>query len=248
MSGHNKWSTIKRKKGAADQKRGREFSKIIKVITLAARQGGGDPDQNATLRTAVDKAKAINMPADNIQRAIKKGTGELEGANYEEYVYEGYGPGGIAIIIETLSDNGNRTTAEVRHALNKYGGSMGASGCVQWMFDKKGIIMIPAEGLEEEQVMDAAIEAGADDVENQGDYFQVSTEPTELYNVKNALAEAGFNIESAELSMEPQTLVDVSSKADSVLRLLSVLEDLDDVQNIYSNFDISEEAMEKFNG
>jgi len=248
MSGHSKWSTIKRKKGALDQKRGREFSKLIRVMMQAARAGGGDLDANSTLRTAVDKAKSINMPADTITRAIKRGTGEIEGEAYEEIVYEGYGPCGTAIIIETLTDNRNRTTAEVRHALTKHGGNLGESGCVQWMFTKKGIILIPAEGTDEEALMEAALDAGADDVSHDGSFFMVSTEPSELERVKTKLEEGGYKIESYEVSMEPTTTVDVGDKAETVLKLIDFIEDLDDVQNVYSNFDISEEEMEKLKG
>ncbi len=247
MSGHNKWSTIKRKKGAADQKRGKEFSKLIRVITQAARAGGGDVNMNPALRTAVDKAKSINMPADTLSRAIKRGTGEIEGAAYEEITYEGYGPGGIALLIETMTDNRNRTTAEVRHVLTKYGGSMGEAGCVQWMFTKKGVMLIPKEGVDEEQLMEAGIEAGADEVADSGDYFQINCPPNDLNTVKKAIEDAGFKVEEAEVSMEPQTTVDVSEKAESVLRLISMLEDLDDTQNVYSNFDIPDEIMEKLN-
>ncbi len=245
MSGHSKWSTIKRKKGAADQKRGKEFSKLIKIITNAARAGGGDPDQNAALRTAVDKAKAINMPSDTLMRAIKRGTGEIEGAAYEEITYEGYGPAGIALLIETMTDNRNRTTAEVRHVLTKYGGSMGESGCVQWMFTKKGVVLVPKAGVDEEKIMEIGIDSGADEVTEEGDYFQLTCSPSSLPAVKKAVEDAGFAVESAEVSMEPQTTIDVSDKAESVLRLVNFLEELDDVQNVYSNFDIPDEIMEK---
>ncbi|MFA6450007.1 MAG: YebC/PmpR family DNA-binding transcriptional regulator [bacterium] len=245
MSGHSKWSTIKRKKGAADQKRGKEFSKLIKIITNAARAGGGDMNLNATLRTAVDKAKAINMPADTLTRAIKRGTGELEGAAYEELMFEGYGPAGIALMIEAMTDNRNRTTAEVRHILNKYGGSLGESGCVQWMFNKKGIILVPSSGADEEKMMDLCIEAGADEVTEEGEYFQFICAPNSMPAVKKFIEDAGFTVESAEVSMEPQTTVDVNDKAESVLRLVNFLEELDDVQNVFSNFDISDEIMEK---
>jgi YebC/PmpR family DNA-binding regulatory protein len=248
MSGHSKWSTIKRKKGAADQKRGKEFSKLIKIITNSARAGGGDPNLNANLRTAVDKAKAINMPADTLARAIKRGTGELEGSTYDELMFEGYGPDGIALMIEAMTDNRNRTTAEVRHVLNKYGGSLGESGCVQWMFNKKGVILIPKAGVDEEKIMEIGIESGADEVSEEGDYFQITCPPNDLNAVKKAIEDAGYTVESAEISMEPQTTVDVSSKAESVLRLVNFLEELDDVQNVYSNFDIPDDIMEKLGG
>ena len=245
MSGHSKWSTIKRKKGAADQKRGKEFSKLIKIITNAARAGGGDQNTNANLRTAVDKAKAINMPADTLARAIKRGTGELEGSVYEELMFEGYGPDGIALMIEAMTDNRNRTTAEVRHVLNKYGGSLGESGCVQWMFNKKGVVLVPKEGVDEEKIMEIGIEAGADDVSAEDDYFQITCPPNDLPAVKKAVEDAGFTVESAEVSMEPQTTVEVTTKAEGVIRLINFLEELDDVQNVFSNFDIPDEIMEK---
>ncbi|HOX28426.1 MAG TPA: YebC/PmpR family DNA-binding transcriptional regulator [bacterium] len=245
MSGHSRWSTIKRKKGAADQKRGREFSKMIRVITQAARAGGGDPDQNATLRSVVDKAKSINMPTDTIARAIKRGTGEIEGANYEEITYEGYGPSGIALLIATLTDNRNRTTADVRHALNKYGGALGEAGCVQWMFSKKGVILVPSEGVDEEKIMEVGIEAGAEEVLEEGDFFKLLCSPSDLEPLKKALSGAGYTIDNAEVSMEAQTTIDVSDKAESVLRLIDALEDLDDVQDVYSNFDIPDSVMEK---
>jgi YebC/PmpR family DNA-binding regulatory protein len=248
MSGHSKWSTIKRKKGAADQKRGREFSKLIRVITSSVRKNGADPEHNPILRAELDKAKAINMPADTINRAIKRGTGEAEGAAFDEITYEGYGPCGIAMLIETLTDNRNRTTAEVRHVLNQYGGSLGEAGCVQWMFSKKGIIAVPAAGIDEDNVMEIAIDAGAEDVSKEGDSFEITCLPGDLENLKKALADAGFAIESSEVSMEAQTTIDVSDKASSVLKLIDMLEELDDVQNVYSNFDISEEAMRKVDG
>lgn len=246
MSGHSKWSTIKRKKGAIDQKRGKEFSKLIKVMTAAAREGGGDPDNNMKLRTAIDKAKEINMPADTITRAIKRGTGEIEGAMYEEITYEGYGPGGVAVIVETLTDNKNRTTADVRHALSKYGGSLGTNGCVQWKFEKKGIITIPSAGIEEEKIMEVGIESGADEVTEEDGYFTVTCQPTEFETLKQALTGAGFTIEEANLSMEPQATMTVDRKnAAGVLKMMNLLDELDDVQNVYSDFDIPEEIMEE---
>jgi len=244
MSGHSKWSTIKRKKGAKDQKRGKEFSKLIKVIVSAAREGGGDPDSNSTLRTALDKAKSINMPQDTIQRAIKRGTGEIEGEQYEEMAYEGYGPGGIALLVEVLTDNKNRTTADVRHTMNKYGGSMGAAGCVQWMFEKTGLILVEAEGVDEDAIMEVGIEAGAEEVSEEGGYFRLTCQPQDFETLKKAVEDAGFNIEDASISMEPQTMVKIDKKqAETTLKLLDMLEDLDDVQNVYSNFDIPDEIM-----
>jgi len=245
MSGHSKWSTIKRKKGAADQKRGREFSKLIRVITSCVRKGGADPANNPALRTALDRARAINMPSDTINRAIKRGTGEDGGAAYEEITYEGYGPAGIALLIETLSDNRNRTTADVRHALTKYGGSLGETGCVQWMFTKKGVLLVAAAGADEDRLMEIAIDAGAEDVSREGEFFNITCQPADLESLKKTIGEAGFTIESAEVSMEPQTTIDVGDKAAAVLKLMSALEELDDVQNVYSNFDIPEEVMQK---
>lgn len=246
MSGHSKWSKIKRKKGALDSKRGKEFSKLIKVMTAATREGGSDPDQNIRLKAAVDKAKEINMPQDTIARAIKRGSGDTDGAQYEEMIYEGYGPGGVAVIIETLSDNKNRTSADVRHALTKFGGSLGTTGCVQWKFEKKGIIEIPSEGIEEDKIMEVAIEAGADEVTEADGYFTVTCQPVEFETLKKALAEAGFTIEESNISMEPQATVTVDKKnAASVLKMMNLLEDLDDVQDVYSDFDIPEEIMDE---
>ncbi len=246
MSGHSKWSTIKRKKGAADQKRGKEFSKLIRVITQAAKEGGGDPEQNAQLRSVLDKAKSINMPKDTIQNAIKRGTGEIEGADYIELTYEGYGPGGIAFVVETVTDNKNRTTADIRYVLSRHGGTLGESNCVQWMFDRVGLVLVPSEGIDEDDIMEVGIEAGAEEVVEDGGFYRITCSPQDFENLKKAIADAGYTIDTAELSMEPQTTVEVDEKkVGSVLKLIGLLEELDDVQNVYSNFDISDEILEK---
>lgn len=245
MSGHNKWSTIKHKKGAADAKRGKIFTKLIKEITVAAKLGGGDPGGNPRLRTAVDKAKAENMPKDNIDRAIKKGTGGMDGVVYEEIVYEGYGPNGVAVLVEVMTDNRNRTVSEVRSIFTKCNGNMGEAGCVAWMFDKKGLLVFP-KSVDFDRLFEAAIEAGADDVADEDGQFEVTTDPTNFIEVREALEQAGFKSESAEVTMIPQTLIKLEGKqAESMLKMMERLEDNDDVQNVYANFDISEEEMEK---
>ncbi len=244
MSGHNKWSTIKHKKGAADAKRGKIFTKLIKEITVAAKLGGGDPAGNPRLRTAVDKAKAENMPKDNIDRAIKKGTGELEGVTYEETTYEGYGPGGVAVLVEVMTDNRNRTVSDVRSIFSKCNGNMGESGCVAWMFDQKGLIVF-SEETDFDKLFEAALEAGAEDVTDEGEQIEVVTDPAGFIEVREALEKAGFKYESAEITMIPQTMVKLEGKqAESMLKLMDRLEDNDDVQNVYANFDISQEEME----
>ena len=245
MSGHNKWSTIKHKKGAADAKRGKIFTKLIKEITVAAKLGGGDPNGNPRLRTAVDKAKAENMPKDNIERAIKKGTGELEGVTYEEIVYEGYGPGGVAVLVECMTDNRNRTVGEVRSTFTKCNGNMGETGCVSWMFDKKGLIVF-AKSVDFEKLFETALEAGAEDVTDEEEQYEVLTDPSSFIEVRTALEKAGFKYESAEITMIPQTMVKLDGKnAENMLKLMDRMEDNDDVQNVYANFDISVEEMEK---
>ncbi|RNC73178.1 MAG: YebC/PmpR family DNA-binding transcriptional regulator [Desulfuromonadales bacterium] len=245
MSGHNKWSTIRHKKGAADAKRGKIFTKIIKEITVAAKLGGGDPAGNPRLRTAVDKAKAENMPKDNIDRAIKKGTGELEGVTYEEIVYEGYGPGGVAVLVEAMTDNRNRTVGEVRSTFTKCNGNMGEAGCVSWMFDKRGLIVVP-KSADFEKLFEAALEAGADDVVDEEEQYEVLTDPAAFIAVREAMERAGFTYDSAEITMIPQTMVKLDGKnAENMLKLMDRLEDNDDVQNVYANFDISTEEMEK---
>ena len=246
MSGHSKWSTIKRKKGANDAKRGKIFTKLIKEITIAARMGGGDPDGNPRLRTAVIAAKSENMPKDNIARAIKKGTGDLDGAVYEEILYEGYGPGGIAVLVETMTDNKNRTVADVRHFFAKSGGNLGESGCVAWMFDKKGSITVDREGVDEDELMDLAIEAGAEDVIEDETTFQILTEPDDFSEVVENLQKSGVKCLEASITMIPKNTVEVDAEktARSLMKLLDNLEDNDDVQKVHANFDISDELME----
>ncbi len=245
MSGHNKWSTIKHKKGAADAKRGKVFTKIIKELTVAAKMGAADPDANPRLRTAIDKAKSENMPKDNIERAVKKGSGGLEGVNYEETTYEGYGPGGVAVLVEVMTDNRNRTVSDVRSIFSKCNGNMGEAGCVAWLFDKKGLIVYP-EGTDFDALFEAALEAGADDVADEDGQIEVVTEPSAFIEVREALEKAGFKHESADVTMIPQTMVKLEGKqAESMLKLMDRLEDNDDVQNVYANFDISDEEMEK---
>jgi len=247
MSGHSKWHSIKHKKAAADAKRGKLFTKLIKEITVAARIGGGDPDSNPRLRTAIAAAKAANMPHDNIKRAIMKGTGELPGTVYEEVTYEGYGPGGVAIMIHALTDNKNRTVSEVRHIFSKHNGNLGENGCVSWMFEKKGYFVIPKGDMEEEEIFEKAIDAGAEDIKDDGENFEVFCAPEDFEEVKKNLEDAGIKLEVAEISMIPQNTVKVSGKdAESLLKLMSALEDHDDIQNVYSNFDISAEELEKF--
>jgi len=249
MSGHSKWSTIKRKKGAIDSKRGKIFTKLIKEITLAARLGGGDIEGNARLRSAVLAAKEENMPKDNIDRAIKKGTGELAGgAAYEEVTYEGYGPAGVAVIVEVMTDNKNRTVAEIRHIFSKHGGNLGENGCVAWMFDKKGIIVLDKKMMSEDALMEVALEAGADDVRDQGTEWEVVTEPMTFEAVKKAIEQKGWKSLEARVGMVPQNTIKLEAgKAEQMLRLMEKLEDNDDVQNVYANFDISDEVMEKLN-
>jgi YebC/PmpR family DNA-binding regulatory protein len=244
MSGHNKWSTIKHKKGATDAKRGKVFTKIIKEISVAAKLGGADPVANPRLRTAIDKAKAENMPKDNIERAIKKGAGGMEGVTYEEIVYEGYGPGGAAVLVEVMTDNRNRSVSEVRSIFSKNNGNMGEAGCVSWMFSKKGLILYD-KSVDFEQLFEAAIEVGADDVAEQDEQFEVTTDLGSFIEVREALAAKGFKHADAEITMIPQTMVVLEGKqAESMLRLMDKMEDCDDVQNVYSNFDISAEEME----
>lgn len=244
MSGHSKWSTIKRKKGAADAKRGKIFSRLAKEITVAAKMGGGDPDMNPRLRTVLLSARSQNMPKDNIDRAIKKGTGELPGVSYEDIRYEGYAPGGVAVIIDVLTDNKNRAVGELRHLLTKNGGSMAENGAVTWNFDQRGSITVPASGLSEDDIMEKAIEAGAEDVEMGEESAVIYTEPQELHAVSEALEQMGLNPEEVKLTMMPRTTVEVTGKdATAVLRLMEALEDQDDVQDVYSNFDIPEEEM-----
>ncbi len=248
MAGHSKWANIKHRKGAQDAKRGKIFTKLIKEITIAARIGGGDLESNARLRLAVDKAKQSNMPKDNIERAIKKGTGDLDGVTYEEGIFEGYGPGGVAVIVEFMTDNRTRTVADVRHAFNKYGGSLGVSGSVAFMFDRKGQIIFNADN-DFDTIFEAALEAGAEDVKDEDGVIEVITDPAEFENVRNTLTQQGLEFESAEVTMIPQNMNPVEGKqAESLMKMIDVLEDNDDVQNVYANFDISDEEMERIMG
>lgn len=244
MSGHSKWATIKRKKGAEDARRGKTFTKFIREITVAARQGGGDPAGNPRLRTVIDKARAANMPQDNIARAIKRGTGELEGTTYEEHTYEGYGPGGAAIILDILTDNRNRTLSEVRNIFSKNGGNLGEAGCVSWVFKKRGVIHFDKIAVTEGQLMDIALEAGADDIKDEEDTWDVLCDPSNFDRVKEGLKK--LQATAAEIALVPQNTVTLTGgDAERMLRLMEALEDHDDVQNAYSNFDISKEEMER---
>ncbi len=247
MSGHSKWSTIKRKKGANDAKRGKIFTKLIKEITIAARMGGGDPEGNPRLRSAITAAKGENMPKDNIDRAIKKGTGDLDGAVYEEILYEGYGPGGVAVLVETMTDNKNRTVADIRHYFAKSGGNLGEFGCVSWMFDKKGTLTVAKQGMNEEQLMDLALEAGAEDVIEEEETFQIVTAPEAFNEVVDNLEKSRLAFSEASLSMVPRNTIEVTEEkiARSLLRLLENLEDHDDVQKVHANFDIADDLMEQ---
>jgi YebC/PmpR family DNA-binding regulatory protein len=246
MSGHNKWASIKHKKGANDAKRGKIFTKLIKEITVAARMGGGDPAGNPRLRAAVLAARAENMPKDNIERGIKKGTGELEGVNYEESIYEGYGPGGAAVLVESLSDNKNRSVAEIRHVFTKNGGNLGASGCVAWMFKKKGYIAIDRKDVDEEKLMEKALEAGAEDVREDETTFEVIAAPEDFEAVKTAMDQLKVPYISAEVTMLPQNTTSLAGKeAEQMMRLMDMLEDCDDVQKVYTNADIPDELVSR---
>jgi len=250
MSGHSKWATIKRKKGKLDQERGKKFTRLIKELTVAAREGGGDPDGNPRLRTAIAAAKADNMPADNIKRAILKGTGQLPGVSYESITYEGYGPGGVALYLEVLTDNKNRIVSEIRHVLTKYGGNLGASGCVAWMFHKKGVITVDLEAANEDSLMEVALDSGADDMKSDTGAFEIVMDPTVLDDVRQAIEKKGIKIASAEVTMIPQSTTKLTKEGDasSMLKMLDVLEENDDVQKVYSNFDIDQSLMEKLAG
>jgi len=246
MSGHSKWSTIKHKKGAADARRGKIFTKIIKEITVAARMGGGDAAGNPRLRSAIQAAKAENMPKENIERAVKKGTGELPGVSYEEATFEGYGPGGVAVLVEILSDNRKRTVADIRHTFSKNAGSLGEAGCVSWMFDKKGLIVFEKDKVDEEKLMDLALEAGAQDVRETDKEYEVIAEPADFERVKKRLEEAKLAPTYAEIGMVPQSTVRLTGKeAQQMLRLMEGLEDSEDVQHVYANFDIPDEELEQ---
>jgi YebC/PmpR family DNA-binding regulatory protein len=245
MSGHSKWSSIKHKKGAADAKRGKIFTKLIKELTVAARLGGGDPGGNPRLRTAILAAKAENMPKENIERAIKKGTGELEGVSYEEVSYEGYGPGGVAMLIECLTDNKNRAVSEIKHQMDRHGGSLGEPGCVSWMFEKKGLIIVDKEGMDEEKLLDLALESGAEDVKEEEHEFEVLIDPADFDSVKQAFDDAQISYNLAEVSMVPQNTINLEGKkAEQMIKLMDALEDNDDISNVYANFDIPDEVME----
>ena len=245
MSGHSKWSTIKHKKAATDSKRGKLFGKIIKEITVAARMGGGDQSSNPRLRAAVASAKSANMPGDNMDRAIKKGTGELPGVSYEEIIYEGYGPGGVALIIEVVTDNKNRTVAEIRSYLTKYGGSMGETNSVNWMFKQKGILAVPSDQIEEPELMEIVLEAGAEDLSLEGDVFEIITAKEDFEAVKKAVDDKNLKTTLAELAMIPQSGVSLDeAKAKSMLKLMELLEDHDDVQKVHANFEIADETLE----
>ncbi len=243
MSGHSKWSTIKRKKAKVDAARGKLFTQLSKEIILAAKQGGGDPDKNFRLKNAIAKAKENNMPGENIQRSIMKGTGELGGGNYEEITYEGYGPGGVAVMIDVMTDNRNRTAGEIRHIFSKNGGNLGESNCVSWMFEKKGLIEVDREtGVDEDEIMMLALEAGAEDVRTEDDVFEILTDPGDFEKVRDELEANGIKISLAQVAMIPKNTVKVSgAQAEQVLKLLNSLEELDDVDEVYSNFEMDDE-------
>jgi len=246
MSGHNKWSTIKHKKGRADAKRGKLFTKIIREITVSAREGGGDPDGNPRLRAAVTAARVANMPADNIKRAMQRGTGELPGTSYEDVSYEGYGPGGVAVMLEVLTDNRNRTTPEVLHLFTKHGGNLGENGCVSWLFRRTGMILVPRSAeLDEDQVMEWVLEAGAEDLDtNDEDYVRITTAPGDLHRVKDFLEQQGLDIDAAQFSMEPSSTTRLEGKrAQQMVRLMEAFDDHDDVQNAWANFEIDDEIL-----
>ncbi|UOQ46265.1 YebC/PmpR family DNA-binding transcriptional regulator [Halobacillus salinarum] len=248
MAGHSKWNNIKRRKGAQDAKRGKVFMKLAREIFMAAKQGGGDPDMNPNLRLAVDKAKSSNMPNDNIERAIKKATGDLEGVNYEEITYEGYGPGGVAVMVKVLTDNKNRTAADVRHAFNKNDGNLGENGCVAFMFHRRGYLLVDRNAVDadEDEFMLEAIEAGAEDMETTDDHFEIYTDPDHYSVVKQTLEESGYPLESAEVTMIPDSYTPLAEQGvEKMLKLIDMLEDNDDVQDIYHNLDADEQVLEK---
>ena len=246
MSGHSKWSTIKRKKGTEDAKRGKIFGKLVKEIAVAARLGGGDPEGNPRLRAAIAAAKQENMPKDNIQRAIAKGAGESGGSNLEEVIYEGYGPEGVAIMVDSLTDNKNRTVSDLRHLFTKYGGSMGEPGCVSWMFDKKGVIVFDQAAVKEDELLEAALESGAEDLQTSESQIEVLTDPAAFIEVKEALEAQGFEPILAELQLRPKTTVAISeeTRAQTILKLVESIEDHDDVNNVFANFDIPDKILE----
>ena len=247
MSGHNKWSSIKHKKGAADAKRGQLFTRLVKEIILAAKNGGGDAEMNPRLRTAVNAAKAANMPRENIERAIKRGTGEIEGAAYEETIYEGYGQNGVGIVVEVMTDNESRTVADLRHTCSKYGGNLAEGGAVAWNFEQKGFFNVPAAGLDEDEFMLQALEAGAEDVDLNDDYFDIYTAAGEFHTVLGNFEKLGYPVENAELTRVPKSTIDADSAASQLIKLIEMLEELDDVQKVYANFEFSDEVMEALN-
>ncbi|MDQ0287288.1 YebC/PmpR family DNA-binding regulatory protein [Desulfofundulus luciae] len=241
MSGHSKWSTIKRKKAKVDAQRGKIFTRLSREIIVAARLGGGDPDANPRLKAAIQRAKEANIPNENIQRAIQKGTGELGAANYEELIYEGYGPGGVAVMLEIMTDNRNRTAGEIRHLFSRHGGNLGEAGCVSWMFSKKGVIVVEKDGLDEDELMLNALEAGAEDVKAEEDEFEIITAPEDFEQVRRALVEKGVPIAEAQVTMVPQSTVKLAGKeAEQMMRLMEALEDHDDVQEVYANFELED--------
>ncbi len=248
MSGHSKWSSIKHKKAATDAKRGKTFTRFIRELTIAARSGGGDANSNSRLRHAIDGARAANMPSDNIKKAIQRGTGELEGVNYEEFSYEGYGPGGVAILADVMTDNKNRTVSEVRHVFSKYNGNLGETGCVSWMFTRKGVILVPQSAIGEDELMEVVVESGAEDMVKEGALYEITTATEDFDKVHEALKARKLPIESAEIAKVPSTTIKLEGKqAEQMLKLYDKLEELDDIQNVWANFDISEEEIEKFN-
>jgi len=247
MSGHSKWSTIKRKKAKTDAQRGKIFTKLIKEITVAARMGGSDESANSALRSAIAAAKVANMPAANIERAIKRGTGELPGVFYENVIYEGYGPGGTALLIDVLTDNKNRTVSEIRHILSKHNGNLGESGCVAWIFDKKGVVTVNSNNVSEDELLELMLESGADDMRREEDVFEIVSQPHTFENVKRVLSDHNIQFESAEITMHPKNTVKVKEKeAEQLLKLMDALEEHEDINHIYSNFDIDSELLEKF--
>jgi YebC/PmpR family DNA-binding regulatory protein len=251
LSGHSKWSSIKHKKGAVDAKRGQLFSKLSRAIIVAAKEGGGDPANNMSLQNAIEKAKSYSMPKDNIDRAIAKGSGaDADAEAFETIVYEGYGPEGVAVIVEALTDNKNRTAADVRHLFSKHGGNLGTAGAVAWQFDRRGVVVVPSDGVDEEELLLVAADGGADDIEQDGTVFQVTSAPESLATVRQAIQAAGFAVDSAELMLVPKTTVEIGDeqKARQVMRLIDALEENDDVQDVYANFDIPEQVLEAVAG
>ena len=246
MSGHSKWATIKHKKGALDAKRGKIFTRVIKEITMAAKSGGGDPDSNPRLRTAIAAAKAENMPQDNIKRAIQRGTGELPGATYEEITFEGYGPGGVALLVDVTTDNRNRTVSEIRHAFGKNGGNLGEAGSVAWMFSKKGQIVVPKTAAKEDDLLNVVLENGGDDLNDDGDNWEITTTPAAYETVLEAIKKAKIEVIHSEIGMVPQNYIKLEgAAANQMIRLLEAIEDHDDVQNVYSNFDVDQKQLEE---